>query len=114
MRRSLVALAAATLCVLGATGATSAAAHPAQRAGAFAIGETTAVARLAVVSVPAPQSSIPPLVVFGVLGAGSVVGGALLGYFARQRRRAVIVPVLVAGVRLRGPPATRVPVRSAP
>jgi hypothetical protein len=114
MRRSLVALAVAALCVLGTTGAGAPAAHDARRPGAVGVGEATAVARLAVVAIPAPQSSAPPLAGLAVLGGTAVVGAALLGYVARQRRRALLVPILTSAVRLRGPPAVRVPVPQAP
>ena len=105
MRRSLAAFAVAALCVLGAAGATSAAAHDLPSSGALAAREATSVVRVAAVAVAAPQPVLPPLGVFAVLVAAALIGAVVLGYLARQTRRAVFVPVLASTVRRRGPPA---------
>ena len=109
MRRPLVALVIAALAMLG--GATeSTARHDAGLMGTAAVRETTSVARVAIAAVPAPQSSVPPFLLgLAVLAAAAAFGAARLGYVARQRGRAVLIPVLTSAVRLRGPPAPRVP-----
>jgi hypothetical protein len=104
MRRPLVACCIAALGVLGAVAA-PAAVHETRATGAMVFSETTAVARVAVAAVPSPQSSVPPLAGLALFVAAAAVGAALLGYVTRQRRRAVLVPVLSSAVRLRGPPA---------
>jgi len=113
MRRALAALAVASLFGFGAIGASAGtgpnAVHP-----AHAFAEATAVARLAVVAVPTPPPHASPLAGLAVLVAAAALGAALLGYVARQRRRADFVPVLASAVRLRGPPARRAHVPPAP
>ena len=113
MRRALAALAVATFVAFGAADV-GAPASPHAPGPAFAFSEATAGARLAVVAVPAPQSALPHLAGFAVLAAVTAIGAALLGYVARQRRRATFAPVLASVVRLRGPPARRATVSPAP
>jgi hypothetical protein len=104
MRRTLAAFAVAALCVLGA-GATTAASRDLPRATALAVGEATAVVRVAAVAVPAPQPALPSLGAFAALVTAASLAAAALCYLARQRRRAILVPVLASNVRRRGPPA---------
>jgi hypothetical protein len=108
MRRPLVALVLAVLSVLGAEAASSGA-HEVRATGTPVFNELTAVARLAVAAVPAPQSSVPPLSGLAVLLAAAAIDAAALGYAARRCRRAVFLPILTSPVRLRGPPGSRVP-----
>jgi hypothetical protein len=105
MRRSLAAFAVAALCVLGAAGAGSVTTHDLPSSGALAFSEATTAVRVAAVAVPAPQPMLVPLGVFAVLVATAFAVAVLLGYLARQRRRALLVPVLASPVRRRGPPA---------
>jgi hypothetical protein len=106
MRRTLVAFAVAALCVLGAD-ATTAATHALPRSGAPAVTEATAVVRVAAVAVPVPQPELPSLGAFLVVAATASAAATALRYLARQRRRAVLVPVFASSVRRRGPPTRR-------
>jgi hypothetical protein len=104
MRRTFAAFAVAALCVLGAASASSAAAHDRPSVGATSVHEATAVVRVVAVAVPAPQLALPFLAVVAVLATAAWAGGVGLAYLARQRRRAVLVPVLASTLRRRGPP----------
>jgi hypothetical protein len=107
MRRALAAFAVATLCVLGAAGASSAASHDLPSADAPAVDQAAPAVRVAAVAVPAPRPVLPFLGAFVVLVATALSCTTVLGFVARRLRRATLVPVLASTVRRRGPPALR-------
>jgi hypothetical protein len=108
MRRLVAAFAVAALCVLGVTGASSVPVHELPSSGAASVREATSVVRVAAAPVSVPQLVLPPLTALAVLVAAAAIGALALDYLARQRRRALVVPILTTTVRRRGPPAARV------